>query len=820
MKKKLLLTLSMVVLMITTLVCAVGCKKAEAHKHTWATEWSVGGETHWHACTVEGCTAKKDEGNHEGGTANCTDKKVCTVCGNAYGEVDSSVHKSNEFVYVSNGDGTHTKKYKCCNAVAAEPENCSGEAATVCGEKSVCEVCHAEYGEPLAHDWDTEWTTTETQHWHKCKRTGCEAKKDEADHTVGTAATCTAKAVCATCNAEYGEKDANNHDLENHAAKAPTCTEAGWDEYVTCKRTGCTYTTYQAKPALNHDYTVQDKDENQHWNKCSRCNVVDETSKTNHSVTTWETTDTGRVGKCSCGATVITAVENVPVKDITLYTVESLNGKDYAHTATYEYIVTVNGTAKEVTFTISGDAATFDKATNTFTAVKAGEITVTASYTIADGVSESKTFKVIVERPEITVETPVKYFSAIDGKDSSADMFVLFGDAEFTATQVYNGHSYTLTVDKENKTLKGAHAESKTPTVSTITLENDMFAVTYNVTVYTKVINDYTDFEDMRLTADRKTVEGYFIMNADIDFSKDVLPGEGLAGATGWDAMYNTFYPYFKREGKTDGTTDMLTDMTTLQKTPAGFIGTFDGNGHTINSFHAGNSYGFFGTISGTSANHTVVKNVAFTNTDAFPAYSKMRMFAEYAYNVDVENVYISFALTPTWDNSNYNWVKNFALFGTYDYPQITFNNIILEMNVVNPNSATPAWGGAAMGIFSSMTYTKYYSTRTTEASYMLAATIKGIYFIAPKATNGRVMPLLQYSTVAIYASNDFDTIGEGAMATLDSTTFNPTADTSGTVEVYHWKNAYRYDNYEQMKEKTTKVGNWDITSGSPVWDA
>lgn len=67
MKRKLLLVLGLVFVMITTLVCAVGCKKTEAHKHTWATEWSVGGETHWHACTVEGCTAKKDEGNHEGG---------------------------------------------------------------------------------------------------------------------------------------------------------------------------------------------------------------------------------------------------------------------------------------------------------------------------------------------------------------------------------------------------------------------------------------------------------------------------------------------------------------------------------------------------------------------------------------------------------------------------------------------------------------------------------------------------------------------------------------------------------------------------------
>lgn len=330
MKKKLLLTLSMVVLMITTLVCAVGCKKDEAHKHTWATEWSVGGETHWHACTGEGCTAKKDEGNHEGGTANCTDKKVCTVCDNAYGEVDSSVHKSDEFVYVSNGDGTHTKKYKCCNAVAAEPENCSGEAATVCGEKSVCEVCYAEYGEPLAHDWDTEWTTTETQHWHKCKRTGCEAKKDEADHTVGTAATCTAKAVCATCNAEYGEKDANNHDLEEHAAKAPTCTEAGWDEYVTCKRTGCTYTTYQAKPALDHDWDTEwTTSETQHWHKCKRTGCNAKNAESDHTV--------GTAATCTAKAVCVTCNVEYGEK----------NAENHTET-TYRYETNGDGTHKKI----------------------------------------------------------------------------------------------------------------------------------------------------------------------------------------------------------------------------------------------------------------------------------------------------------------------------------------------------------------------------------------------------------------------------------------------------------------------------------------
>ncbi len=322
--------MSLVFVMITTLVCAVGCKKAEAHKHTWATEWSVGGETHWHACTVEGCTAKKDEGNHEGGTANCTDKKVCTVCGNAYGEVDSSVHKSNEFVYVSNGDGTHTKKYKCCNAVAAEPENCSGGTATVCGEKSVCEVCHAEYGEELAHDWDTEWTTSETQHWHKCKRTGCEAKKDEADHTVGTAATCTAKAVCAACNAEYGEKDPDNHDLEEHAAKAPTCTEIGWDAYVTCKRGGCTYTTYQEKAALGHDWDTEwTTSETQHWHKCKRTGCNAKNAESDHTV--------GTAATCTAKAVCVTCNVEYGEK----------NAENHTET-TYRYETNGDGTHKKI----------------------------------------------------------------------------------------------------------------------------------------------------------------------------------------------------------------------------------------------------------------------------------------------------------------------------------------------------------------------------------------------------------------------------------------------------------------------------------------
>ena len=42
------------------------------------------------------------------------------------------------------------------------------------------------------------------------------------------------------------------HELVHHDAKAPTCTESGWEEYVTC--TGCDYTTFKEIPATGHTY--------------------------------------------------------------------------------------------------------------------------------------------------------------------------------------------------------------------------------------------------------------------------------------------------------------------------------------------------------------------------------------------------------------------------------------------------------------------------------------------------------------------------------------------------------------------------------------
>lgn len=67
----------------------------------------------------------------------------------------------------------------------------------------------------------------------------------------GGKATCTARAVCASCGKEYGAEPVG-HDIVKHDGKASTCTDTGHWAYETCSR--CVYTTYEVIPANGHNY--------------------------------------------------------------------------------------------------------------------------------------------------------------------------------------------------------------------------------------------------------------------------------------------------------------------------------------------------------------------------------------------------------------------------------------------------------------------------------------------------------------------------------------------------------------------------------------
>ncbi len=202
----------------------------------------------YHRVYVTECQNCHNDGNithlqvHSGGTQGptCTEGKICKKCGAEYGVLghDWGAWTPN---YASNG--THTRRCKRCNA--EETGSCSGGYAT-CDTLGMCNTCGGSYYG--GHAWG-EWSSAGNgTHTRSC--TNYCREVDTAKCTGGKA-TCTTKAVCEVCDTEYGEKDPNNHDLVQYAAKAPTCTEIGWDAYEACSR--CDHTTRKELPALNHN---------------------------------------------------------------------------------------------------------------------------------------------------------------------------------------------------------------------------------------------------------------------------------------------------------------------------------------------------------------------------------------------------------------------------------------------------------------------------------------------------------------------------------------------------------------------------------------
>lgn len=208
------------------------------------------------------------------------------------------------YVWQSNADPIYHKIRIKCRTCRTENEiiykpfsyHTGGTETPTCTTGKICRLCWSEYG-ILGHAWG-EWSSAGNgTHIRSCTRSNCDAV-DTASCTGGTA-TCSAKAVCVTCGAEYGEKDSNNHALEQHAAKAPSCTEIGWNAYDTCSR--CDYTTYAELPALNHDYqavTVEPTCETDGYTifTCSRCKdsyTADPTDQLGHQFGAWSPNGTG-----------------------------------------------------------------------------------------------------------------------------------------------------------------------------------------------------------------------------------------------------------------------------------------------------------------------------------------------------------------------------------------------------------------------------------------------------------------------------------------------------------------------------------------------
>ncbi len=499
-----------------------------------------------------------------------------------------------------------------------------------------------------------------------------------------------------------------------------------------------------------------------------------------------------------------------PVPDeVSLYTIKNFEGEVFETEWKLNPTIDVDGVEKTPQISVENeDVAEYNAKTGVLSAKKRGETQIELYYFDGDErISKSITLNVIL--PVAEYGEIISDFSALNGeiKHNGKNLLkTLFADGVSSAEQ----DGCALDVSENGKIL-GVKTDKSGISRFSVTVIGNSYGYKFNLEGCALIINDAKDLLDFKLTAKRKTVEGYVVMKNDVDMSSLDLNGDGQTATMGSVAMYDTFYPYYLKGGAL-GATDMLTNVES-SKAVAGFTGIFEGNGHAIKNFHAGNSYGFFGTISSAT-----VRNVAFTDVDLYPAYSLGIVFAKYAANVKMQNVYLSI---KTGDLSDVNYVrtKNCMLFAGADSTDKSFENCIIETDATYAEDSLAGWSGASVGVFGSAGTTNYYVDYPAYPGYMAKFSVKGLYLVAPKASNGRVMPLIQYNGTSVYASNDFVDFAERGAMKLDAATRNPIADASGNQKIYHWADAYRYDSYADMTANgITKVGGWKVTARGVSW--
>ena len=255
--------------------------------HDWGA-WTQNSDEKTHTRICKRDTSHTETENCHGGTATCTAKAVCTVCGGEYGEMAAHSFTAEK------AEAQYLKSAATCTEKAIYYKSCA-----VCGLSSEGTADEATFfsGNALDHNWGA-WTSNEDgTHTRTCTVDGCsagtqtencidankdhkcdicdyiisECADDNKDHKcdycgkkltehTGGKATCKDKAKCEVCGAEYGELDAKNHtNLKHFPATAATKTTEGNIEYWYCEGCGKYYSDKDGTKGIKKADTVTAK---------------------------------------------------------------------------------------------------------------------------------------------------------------------------------------------------------------------------------------------------------------------------------------------------------------------------------------------------------------------------------------------------------------------------------------------------------------------------------------------------------------------------------------------------------------------------------
>lgn len=164
---KAIVALAVGITMVGSVAAVAGCSKDSSHTHVAATEWTqdTTNHTHYHACTVEGCTERLDEeacAKATGATIQSDETNHWYKCGECDQPIEVTAHnftETNDATYLAAGTVTKTcadcGKVVTTNEVAAKKTMTVGSTSTLTGTAASKTLTAAQTGTTISLKYDT-----------------------------------------------------------------------------------------------------------------------------------------------------------------------------------------------------------------------------------------------------------------------------------------------------------------------------------------------------------------------------------------------------------------------------------------------------------------------------------------------------------------------------------------------------------------------------------------------------------------------------------------------------------------------------------------
>lgn len=257
MKKGLHLRLFVVLLSMTALVFALfgitACKDNQQtgeHEHTFNSEWTADGESHWHQSTCgHGEVSDKAPHNWQLDTSKSTAASCIKAGENVFKCSVCAQEKTEKSAQLTHVWGEKTVVKATCAVGGYSVRHCTNEG---CDAEQKSDYTAATGHEFVlnAGECAQATCTVNGKNVYKCKN--CEESYEESVKALGhtfSAATCTEAQVCTNCGEKGAAALGHTYALNAENSTQATCTQNGKKVY-TCQSCNISYETEEA--ALGH----------------------------------------------------------------------------------------------------------------------------------------------------------------------------------------------------------------------------------------------------------------------------------------------------------------------------------------------------------------------------------------------------------------------------------------------------------------------------------------------------------------------------------------------------------------------------------------